>query len=290
MLAQILTPDVRQEIVSRLDLIRLRLKQSASPQQTARIAALQSFLMEHPGDEIWTITGLTRAIFQRSLKGGLEFFKTSAKALDEALGEDQRRDVLAVATEIKKSGLAQNLEQLARKIPGMKKYFTEQVDDLWDKGLSALYHQDLHLGLFTQAELEVGYTRLTDFTDEVLSQSLEAEAEFRPELVVDLTQKMIAAFAQYLNEQLTPDRLEQMRLHVKTLLKQRLYPKAWGAFILAIPERLAGDNVVEDEKAFFLKAYLGEVQKYRSEVDADNDNDGADEGEDEAETVDQVME
>jgi hypothetical protein len=101
---------------------------------------------------------------------------------------------------------------------------------------------------------------------------------------------MIAAFAQYLNEQLTPDRLEQMRLHVKTLLKQRLYPKAWGAFILAIPERLAGDNVVEDEKAFFLKAYLGEVQKYRSEVDADNDNDGADEGEDEAETVDQVME
>ena len=87
---RLLTKQVRAEIIDGLNDLRLRLKQSGTVMEVARVAALQSFLREHNDLETWSVIGLVQAIVGRGLEAGLALFELSMEAEDP---EDRRIDL-----------------------------------------------------------------------------------------------------------------------------------------------------------------------------------------------------
>jgi len=70
-----------------LNELRLRLKQSGKKKETAKVAALQSYLREDKSRKSWPMIGLVQAIFLRSLSVGFEMMEASIDVSGPDAGE-----------------------------------------------------------------------------------------------------------------------------------------------------------------------------------------------------------
>jgi hypothetical protein len=283
----LLTPDVRKEILNRLDQLRRRLRQTAMPQEIALVAALQSFLTDNPKDPIWAVIGLNRALFNRSLKLTMDFLDERDEMDEEfdepadeapegsAVEAGQEGNILAFADRLQESALVKNLTRIVGKVPGLRKQFEAQVEDMRADGIRALYHQELRLELFNEAEHQEGSAIVQAVLDEVEVNQADDEAvgdeagETAAESDEEAVRWLINDVDQYLDSILTPARLEQMRAHIKTLLERPTYPPKWNAFVLLLSKELAAEEAAQTSKDFFIKAFVGEVQTFMNQEPED---------------------
>jgi hypothetical protein len=257
---QLLTEEVTQEIVDRLNSLRLRLKRTGNTMETAKVAAVQSFLRDSVDIGALLTVGLVQAVFERSLEAGFALVEVSTELI-EAIDPAERDSPLTLRQKLSQSKLAQKAEVMFKKVPGLDKFMTKQVDKIWDEGVEAIRKGDLYLELFTEEELRIAFE---------LFRTIFIEADPKPgQITPEVAAKIItpgkmATFdsevGNYMGEILTPDRLEQFRVRLRSILDDPDHPKEWSAFILMLQEFIAGDDVSEREKGLFARLFIGEFR------------------------------
>ena len=255
---RILTEELCQEILKGLNALRLRLKRSGQRNEAARAAALQLFLSEKESEDIWPMLGLTQAIFHRSLAIAFNLIDASREVIEaEGLAEGEG----SLLERLAQSSMDQKADELLKKIPGLRGYVEKQADEIWEEGVEAIFMGELYLGLFTQEELlggieifakEVGYDSDTGMISE--------EAFALPE---EAGRTLVLRLDEYVEGLFTAERLEQLRVRLDVLLKEKANEKCL-AFILMLVEYMKDEDAVENEKEFLIKALLGEMRAVAS--------------------------
>ncbi len=134
-LQQLLTAELCEDILKRLNDLRLRLKQSGKKKETAKVAALQSYLREDKSRKSWPMVGLVQAIYQRSLRVGFEMMEASIDV--SGLDADEGKD-LSLIDRLKKPGPGKKIKNLLKKTPGLREYLEKEADKVWKKGMEAI--------------------------------------------------------------------------------------------------------------------------------------------------------
>jgi hypothetical protein len=253
---RLLTNELRQDIINGLNDLRLRLKQSGEREEAAKAAALQSFLGGDTGEEIWPMIGLVQAIFYRSLTVGFELIEASMEAM-ETVGPDES-DV-SLFEKLAQSSLAQKAEALLKKVPGLRGFMEKQADKIWEEGLHAMFTGELHLELYSPKEIGVGFEMLQTMFKDDIAERRETQ-DLRPlEMSQEKGKALISQVGSYITELFTPERLDQLRVRLNTILADPVYPKKWLAFLYMLAEYMAAEDAVEHEKHVLITSFIGEM-------------------------------
>ena len=265
---RLLSDELRQDIIDGLNELRLRLKRSGGQDKAAGVAAVQSFLDADKDGASWPMIGLVQAIVYRSVVAGFELVAAS-EDLMEAVSQDQSEVPLLQRSGA--SSVAQKAEALLKKIPGLRGFMEKQADTIWEEGVDAIYEGELYLELFSPQELEAGFgvfkTGLgLDFTQEMTRQDSAArkvsEADARA---------FISRIEVYITELFTPQRLDQLRARLNTILNSAGCPKERLTFVFMLAEYMAAEDAVEDEKSFLVQALLGEMRTVVAELEGNDE-------------------
>lgn len=252
---RLVTDDVQQNILAGLNALRLRLKRAGQRDETARVAALQSFLSGAESQELWPMMGVAQAIVQKSLTVGFTLLEASMDMLE---ADTSKEDGLSLLERIGQSTSTQQLGALLNSTPGMQAYMQKQVDQQWAEGVAALYNGELYLELFTHEELQAA----ADLFAEVLGY--DSETSTRQEITEDtksgVGQALITRAETYITEMFTPERLAQLRDRLATLVNERVLEGKWLAFVYMLREDMKADNALEDQKGFLMRALFGEIR------------------------------
>jgi hypothetical protein len=256
---RLLTDDLRQDVVDGLNNLRLRLKRSGKQEQVTQAAALQSFLRDNEDDGTWSMIGLVQAIVQRSLAAGFELLEASMEVM-EADHPGGSEAPLTLSQKLAQSSLAQRADAVLRKIPGLSGFLEKQADKIWEEGTDAIFEGDLYLELFTPEELETGFDIFeTTFGGDVSQETAPQET---PLLTIkeEKAKSLISRVDDYITELFTPERLDQLRARLNTVLNDPDCPKEWLAFIMMLGEYMATEDAAENEKPFLIRAFFGEMR------------------------------
>jgi len=269
---RLLTDDLRRDIVSALNTLRLRLKRSGKEEEVARVAALQSFLREGTIDAgMWSLFGLVQAIVSRSMAAGLALFSVSMELAETApVGEDDTS--LTFSQRLTQSPLVKKVDTLLRKTPGLRAYMEKQADKAWDEGMQALFAGDLYLGLFSQDELGEGMYRVA----ESLRVDIDGEGTSQGKALPARTQKtantIFSCLEEYVAEICTPARLDQLRSRLDTILSDSDHLGEHLSFVLLLSNSLADDDGEED-RDWLVSAFLGESRWHAKSFEAETEGD-----------------
>lgn len=273
---RLLTDDLRQEILAALDGLRQRLKKEGNRAEAARVAGLQLVLSDRKSRGLWPTLGLVQAIILRSLEAGFELVSVTLD--DEVAESDEEDDSLAdLYQKLGDPELDDKLEQAIKKVPGLENYLGKQVDKIWQEGEKALFDGVLNLGLFDEAELDAGaeiFNRvMTEAADETAAGSEPAAVSSVNEQTQDLFNQLDA----YLVELFTPERLEQLRARLKTVVEEEDYPVQYMPYVKMISQAMDEADAIEYERAFLFKALMGEMQTRPYDETDDEEEGGEDE-------------
>ncbi|MBI1877402.1 MAG: hypothetical protein HYR94_04085 [Chloroflexi bacterium] len=267
---RLLTDELRQEIITALDQLRQRLKREGQKAETAKAAAIQSFLSERKTRDLWPMLGLTQEIVRRSLEVGVELMAASLEVeqLDQSDGDGASESLME---RFSQSSIGQKITGLLQKTPGLNKFLEKQADKIWDEGMDAVFNGELDLALYTLEEIEAGMMMLQTLAGD------DAADEADPQPERQLTEENIMAFIgqldAYLTERLTPERVEQSRARLQTMLQEEDYPLEYTAFIHMVADNMADTEAAEYEKPFLLHAFIGEIRATASAIDEYEDDD-----------------
>lgn len=252
---RLLTDELRQEIITALDMLRQRLKLAGQRAEAAKAAALQLFLSDRKTRDLWPMLGLPQEIVRRSLVVGIELMAATfeAEELDQL---DQDESPETMLQKLSQSNLGQKISGLLQKTPGLSKFFEKQVDKAWDEGEQAIFWGDLDLELFTPEEIEAGL----DFLQGVIGPDPAAQEEPEREITQEKSHTLFAQLDAYLTQRFTPERLEQLRKHLQMILYERNFPPEYTPFLMMLSQAMAHEDAVKNEKTFLLKAFLGEMR------------------------------
>ncbi|MBN1976825.1 MAG: hypothetical protein JW918_05440 [Anaerolineae bacterium] len=264
---RVVTDEVRQEILDGLNSLRLRLKRSRKRKRVAQIAAVQSFLgMGGDGnDEAWPMIGLVQAIVARSIAVGFEMVEASMEIKDQVGGED--RGLAGLPQRLAESPLVKKFDKLLKKVPGLSGFLTKQADSIWKEGVNAIYEGKLSLELYSLEELAGGVDTLR--TALGIDTINEAESEpIAASMSEEKGKAVVLAIDNYVGQLFTPDRLDQLRARIATVMDTGEYPGRWLSFLLMLQEHMAYEDAAENERGFLIKALIGEM---RSIVEEDEE-------------------
>lgn len=259
---RLLTDELKQDVIASLNALRLRLKREGQPDETARVATLQSFLTKGPGDEFWPMLGVVHAIVRRSMAVGFELAEASAKVLETGdIGEDDQ----SLVERLKQAGITQQTENLLGESPGIASYLRQQVNQVRVEGMEAIYAGDLYLELFTQDELETAA--------ELMAETLgyDSEADTQPEITQDTGRNLMMRMEEYLTGILTPQRLDQLRERLTSIVNEEALEGKWLGFVLMLREDMEEEDAVENNKAFLMRALFGEMRRLEALSVEDDD-------------------
>ncbi len=253
---QLLTDELRQEILDGLDKLRLRLKHAGRREEAARAAVMQSFLSETADSQMWALIGLVQAIFHRSVFVGFDMIEASAEAW-ETEGWDE--EPVTLVERLTQSGLARKAESLLNKVPGLSEYLSKQADTTWDEGVKAVFDAELYLGLFLEEELVAGLDLVKQSfggaLEEAISQGLD-EAVVSEETSHDFLSRL----DDYLDELLTPERFDQLRARLDAVLKEKTLEDKWVPFVYLLAQYMSEPDAAKNERYFLVSAFLGEFR------------------------------
>jgi len=254
---RLLTDEIRQTIIKRLDKLRLRLKKSGQTDRVARVATLQMFLPSQEGDEMWPMVGLVQAIVQRSLAAGFELFEMTMEATE---GNDLDEGGSSLLQKLSHSSIGEKADSLLKKIPGLSGFLENQSNKIWEEGEEAIFDGDLYLELYTDEELDAVAAIFTEVLEpDPAEESGSKEAE-RAELNEETGKALVTELANYVDKLFTPARLDQLRARLDSLVNDPDYPKKWLPFILMLIQYMGEENAAEYEQQFLVKALFGEVR------------------------------
>jgi hypothetical protein len=271
---RILTKAVRRDILDRLDRMRLRLKKAGGFRRIARVAAVQSFLMDDLKDPIWTGIGLVQVIYNRSVHRALDLAGTSDEVFDDLVRDAKLSGLPAPVKRVAQSGLVKGLERFSQNLPGLGKPDepADEIEDeieieiedeveaeaLWEQGLLALDGLELNLALYANEELQSGYDIICHILEE--APDVEIEDEAQQSTVDETTLVLIDKLARHQRQFLTVPRRTQMVRDLLAAIDQQICPPKWIPFILLVCHELTDEEVSLREKRFFLNSFVCEIR------------------------------
>ncbi len=250
---RLLTDELHQEIMVALNELRLRWKKEGKRAEAARAAGLQLVLGNRKSKGLWSTIGLVQAIVLRSLEAGFELI--GATVDDEADEADEEGTLSDLYKRLGEPGISKKLETAIKKVPGLEDYLDKQIDKIWDEGDGALFKGELNLGLFSNEELKVGveiFNRVMKETDDEASAPGLTSKERTENFFIETTA--------YLLELFTPERLEQLRTRLQTVLAEGVHPVQYTGYVKLMTDAMAEADAVENETPFLFKALMGELQ------------------------------
>ncbi len=267
---QVLTDELRQDVFDALNKLRLRLKRAGKREKAAKAAALQSFLGESEDGELWATIGLVRAIVQRSLAAGFELLDASMEVVD-VVSLDESETPLTISEKVDQSRLGKTASSLLQRIPGLSGFLEKEADRIWEEGISAVFEGDLYLGIFTTEELEAGLDIFGTTLGDAVTEETASQGPTTLTVSEETLKTLIAGIDDYITELFTPDRLDQLRARLNTILGSSIFTGKWLAFIMMLVEYMADEEAVENEKWFLISAFLGEIRSVSESLEEDTD-------------------
>ncbi|MBE7552963.1 MAG: hypothetical protein HS126_17970 [Anaerolineales bacterium] len=255
---RLLTNELRREIIEAVDRLRLRWKKEEKRAEAARAAGLQLTLNDRKSTAIWPMIGLVQAIVLRSLGAGFELVGVTMDEEEDDANDDE--SLADLYEKLQDPGVDKKLEQAIKKVPGLQNYLEKQLDKIWEEGETAIFTGDLYLELFTDEELEAG---VEIFKAVLSAETTDENAPSEGPAEASIPQKSRNLFSQldlYLAQQFTPERLEQLRTRLRTVLDEADYPAKYFSFVKMLADAMADEEAAENEKGFLLRALLGEIR------------------------------
>lgn len=256
---RLFTEEANREILSRLNTLRLRLKRSAKRKKVAKVAALQSFLSGQQSDEIWPMIGLIQALIQRSVYAGFELTATTADFAATA-GIDEFDSISTISEKLEQSGLGKKATSFIKRIPGMRRFLENQVDQIWDEGAEAVFSGELYLALYTEEEIDAGVEIMRTIFGGKFDEESDTEDEVETKLTEENAKTLVIRIDEFVTALFTQDRLEQLRARLREIAKNSEVPKKWRPFVLMLQDYMADENAAEYEKGFLIRALMGEIR------------------------------
>lgn len=258
---ELLTPELRQEILDALDDLRLRLKEEGEIRRVAEVAAVQASLQGGLSKtEEWANVGLVHQLASKSIQAGFELFAKAAEVFEQTgidpTSEESMAELLEKITPFTESEAGRQWFEQLNQVPGLAAYMEKESDTIWSAGLDALFKGDLYLNIFSASELARG----SDVFDSYLSKA-ESDEEKTAILERD-----------------GPAMMAQIQEYVQTLITDpRWLDKAGEALGAALADPLELDDqeqqfvqmglndlkagaTAEDMLPFFMRAFLGELR------------------------------
>ena len=116
-----------------------------------------------------------------------------------------------------------------------------------------------YLGLYSPEELATGFDALR--TALGISEINETESET---IVASMSEEkgkaVVLAIDNCVGQLFTPERLDQLRARIVTVLDTGEYPSKGLSFLLMLREYMAHEDAAENERGFLIKALIGEMR------------------------------
>jgi len=265
---RLLNDELRREIIEAVDRLRLRWKKAGKRAEAARVAALQLTLSDRKSTAAWPMIGLVQAIVLRSLGAGFELVGVTLD--DEEVDDtDDDESLAALYKKLNDPGMGEKLERAIKKVPGLQSYLEKQVDKIWDEGETAIFTGELYLELFSDEELEAGAEIFKAVMTEKATDENAAPEGPTEAFIPQRSQNLFTQLDLYLVERFTPERLEQLRTRLRTILDEAGYAAKYFSFIKMLADAMADEEAAENERGFLLKALLGEIRAVSVAEDED---------------------
>lgn len=231
-----------------------RLESTQDEQKLVSATAVQFFMKSIKDKAGWSTLGVVQEIVRRSLDAGFEIMQF----VDERVSEE--KSVVEILESLGKGNITKTFESMVRKIPGLRSYLEKEADSTWEDGMKALESGKLNLELFSDEELRGGINIMVE-TLNLQTDDQAAEKEGRPFTVTEEQGKtFIKRLDEYITGFLTPERFEQLRVHLDSYLNDPGDKRPYVAFIGVVDIHLREADTVEDSMWFLLKSFVLEMQ------------------------------
>ena len=253
---QFLTESLRLEILDGLNQFRLRKKRSGENVEAGIAAALQLVLKDEKNHPIWPKIGLLHGIVHNSITLGLELKDSYNKLLNE------NKDSLVLDNQKKYDILKEKFSNIDAD-PRLSNFFNRQTKRIFKEGVDALTNGKLCFGFLTTQELKklIEYmVKSIGFSD---IEHLKDSNALLSGLIEKKQKKLISALEIFINETFTPERIEQMRQKLNTILKDPGDLISYVPFIFMIRNPLQHKDASENQKNFFICIALGELAAFQ---------------------------
>lgn len=293
-LADILTDEIEQDILAAIEQLRNRLRKSKGRRQdVTNLAALQFMLSSEAGEKqiAWSAMGLIQAMVQRSMSLGLDLASalvelgdvgTDPESIEQLLDEIAATSEGDSAPTERRSGLSKIVDAVQNS-PMLSRFLTQQADDLWDEGLTALFSRELVLDIFTETELERAAAifhsaSFTTMKEMGLGLDGEADTEWsdaekeefdafiaqidRDELLTRSSKIFMPQHLDLLEEIFdSPQRQSELLDHLTEKLAQHMEEQSkWTTFISQLRSDLANDPDDMMYNEALMRALFGEIK------------------------------
>jgi len=261
MVEEMLTDEMRAEILDAVNALRLRLKRDRKRKDDVpRVAALQLMLEGNETEEFWYGAGLVQAIYQRSVRIGFELSSTMVELSGEGKKLDIRSFLEGAASAEKIDELTERLEQ----IPGFDKYLDDQIDTMWEEGLHASFMGELDLEIFSDEEIEDGAKIWANATQQAADDlNIEDDDEVdTATLLPQIAKRAVPPLGDYVHELFsTPKRRAQLADHLTHAQEQYLQTDSkWAPFVMMVQRHASEDPEYLLESGYLTRAFLGELR------------------------------
>lgn len=255
---QFLTESLRLEILDGLNLYRLRKKRSGEKMEAGIAAALQLVLKDEKNNPIWPKIGLLLGIAHNSISLGLEIKDSFNEILNEnkdlLISDNQKRyEILKKACSKKDAD------------PRLINFFNRQSKRIYDEGINAVLEGKLCFGFLTTDELNKVSDHIVRSTGFLATEKLRDANVFLSGLTEKKQKELIAGMEFFINEIFTPEKIKQMHEKLNSILKDPGDFKRWESFIFMIRNPLGHEDVLENQKSFFICIALGELAAFQGD-------------------------
>jgi hypothetical protein len=252
---RLLTEDMCQEILQRLDRLRLRTRRSGDKTKTAQTAALHWFLSSDESRTVWPMIGLVQTIFTLSIAAGFEMLEATLAALpDHAEGAD-----VPLVDQLRQSVQTEMVDAVFDRFPGLGRYLQTQTDEIWEAGMEAIYEGSLVLGLYAPNELVGALEMWVAAMGYKSVEEMEADDGPLPTMSEQAQKALAQQMMDHVTELFTPERLDELRTRVNAITTDPAFSREWLPFVLMLDRRLRDQDAVQNEIYFLFRAMVGEV-------------------------------
>jgi hypothetical protein len=213
------------------------------------------FLESDQNGQIAAALGLVQEIVRRSIGFGFQM----AEALDQLRGDDETAAPLtpdALRERIEQSEFAQQLTATLGKVPGLRRFFEQQAEEMRDAGRQALFEGKLRLDLYTPAEI----AGAVEVMQEAFDGDLTGFSEF-DEQVGNIMPVLMPQMIEYVRGVFTTEeRIARLRQRMNEVVADPDFADSpWPPFLLALRDDLMEEDALAYGLGFLLSALLGEV-------------------------------
>ncbi|MBE2202194.1 MAG: hypothetical protein IAE79_26530 [Anaerolinea sp.] len=256
--ARVLTPEVKERILTALEALGQRWRKQLKKQQANEATLLRLLLAERDAERdaelkvAWQMTGLVNALVGRSLTVGFELMEAVSPSMEQA---DEQVTILDALENIPPEAEAKTTK-LLNNMPGLRRVFEKQVDDMWDKGTHAVYAGDLYLGLFNATEV-TGVRGIMQALVTALNQHETLPENVQQEYMT----RFIGQIDAYIMELMTPARLAQLHARLRQIMETEAVDARWLPFVALLYGDLREENALEILRPFLNYAMIGELRR-----------------------------